>query len=68
MLGHLHVRKRSSKRIKSKNQKEINLSYDILQELSKEDKISAFDIGTTEWIDAESPTSLERNQKTVKKS
>ena len=33
------------KRIKSKEkQTEINLSYDILQQLSKEGKISAFDI------------------------
>ena len=56
------------KRIKSKQkQKKINLSYDILQQLSKEGKISAYDIGDTEWIDAESPTILERNEKTVKK-
>jgi len=56
------------KRIKKKQkQKEINLSYDILQELSKEGKISAFDIGDKEWIDAESPMILERNEKTVKK-
>ena len=56
------------KRIKTKQkQKEINLSYDILQQLSKEGKISAFDIGDNEWIDAESPMVLERNEKTVKK-
>ena len=56
------------KKIKSKqNQKEINLSYDILQQLSKERKISAFDIGEKEWIDAESPMILERNEKKVKK-
>ena len=48
-------------------QKEINLSYDILQQLSKEGKISAFDIGEKEWMDAESPMVLERNEKTVKK-
>ena len=55
------------KRIKAKKkQKEINLSYDILQQLSKEGKISAYDIGV-EWIDAESPMVLERNEKTVKK-
>ena len=53
-------------RIKKK-EKEINLSFDILQQLSKEGKISAFDIGDKEWIDAESPTVLERNEKTVKK-
>ncbi len=56
------------KRIKAKQkQKEINLSYDILQQLSKEGKISAFDIGDKEWVDAESPMVLERNEKTVKK-
>jgi mannose-1-phosphate guanylyltransferase len=56
------------RRIKSKSkQKEINLSFDILQELSKEGKISAFDIGDKHWIDAESPMTLERNQKEVKK-
>lgn len=56
------------KRIKAKaKQKEINLSYDILQQLSKERKISSYDIGEVEWIDAESPMVLERNEKTVKK-
>lgn len=56
------------KRIKAKSkQKEINLSFDILQQLSKEGKISAYDIGEAEWIDAESPMVLERNKKTVKK-
>ena len=62
MLGHDII-----KRIKKLKKKEINLSFDILQQLSKEGKISAFDIGDSEWIDAESPMILERNQKTVKK-
>jgi mannose-1-phosphate guanylyltransferase len=48
-------------------QKEINLSFDILQDLPKEGKISAFDIGDKQWIDVESPMTLERNQKEVKK-
>ena len=52
---------------KKKNQKQINLSYDILQELSKEDKVSAYDIEEKEWIDAESPMVLERNDKLVTK-
>jgi mannose-1-phosphate guanylyltransferase len=43
------------------------LSYDILEGLSKEGKISAFDIGKNDWIDAESPMVLERNQKQVNK-
>ncbi len=56
------------RRIKAKSkQKEINLSFDILQDLSKEGKISAFDIGDKQWIDVESPMTLERNQKEVKK-
>ena len=39
----------------------------LIAKLSKEGKISAFDIGDKQWIDAESPTTLERNQKEVKK-
>ena len=67
-LGIYILDKNILKRIQSKSkQKEINLSYDILQELSKEGKICAYDIGKNEWIDAESPTTLERNQKLVKK-
>ncbi|MCV0372159.1 MAG: nucleotidyltransferase family protein [Nitrosarchaeum sp.] len=55
------------KRIRKLKQKEINLSFDILQELSKEGKISAYDIGDKEWIDVESPMVLDRNKKTVQK-
>jgi len=56
------------KRIKAKTKRQkINLSFDILQELSKEEKISAFDIEDKQWIDVESPTILERNQSEVKK-
>ena len=67
-LGVYMLGKDIIKKIKAKQkQKEINLSYDILQQLSKEGKISAFDIGDKEWIDAESPTILERNEKAVKK-
>ncbi|MCV0431246.1 nucleotidyltransferase family protein [Nitrosopumilus sp.] len=67
-LGIYMLGKDIIKKIKSKQkQKEINLSYDILQPLSKEGKISALDIENNEWIDAESPTYLERNEKTVKK-
>ena len=52
---------------KKKNQKQINLSYDILQQLSKEGKVSAYDIAEKEWMDVESPMILERNYKTVAK-
>ena len=54
-------------KIKKKKQKQVNLSFDILQQLSKEGKISAHDIGDREWIDAESPMILERNEKLVTK-
>ena len=67
-LGIYILGKEVIKRIKAKTkQKEINLSFDILQQLSKEGKISAYDIGDKEWIDAESPMVLERNKIVVKK-
>jgi len=67
-LGIYILGKEVIKRIKAKTkQKEINLSFDILQQLSKEGKISAYDIDDKEWIDAESPMVLERNEITVKK-
>ena len=51
---------------KQKRQRNINLSYDILQGLSKNKTISSFDIEKTPWIDIESPTKIERNQELVK--
>ncbi len=67
-LGIYILGKDTIRMIKAKsNQKEINLSFDILQALSSEGKISAYDIGDKPWIDVESPTTLERNQKKVKK-
>ena len=67
-LGIYILGKEVMTRIKKKEkQKEINLSFDILQDLSKEGKISAFDIGNCKWIDAESPTTLERSFKEVSK-
>jgi len=67
-LGIYMLGKDIIKQIKAKQkQNKINLSYDILQQLSKEGKISAYDIGDKEWIDVESPIILERNEKTVKK-
>jgi len=51
-------------KVKSK-QKEINLSFDILQELSKNGKINAYDIGDNQWIDVQSPMAIERNQQEV---
>jgi len=54
------------KKIKSKaKSKDVNLSSDILQDLSKQGRVSAFDIGEKQWIDVESPVTLERNKKIV---
>jgi len=66
-LGIYMLGKEIIQKIKKKKQKQVNLSFDILQQLSKEGKISAYDIGDREWIDAESPMILERNEKTVTK-
>lgn len=54
------------KLIKQRKQKQINLSYDILQGLAKNQSISAFDIEKTPWIDIESPIKVERNQELIK--
>lgn len=67
-LGIYILGKQVLRMVKAKSkQKEINLSFDILQELSKEGKISAYDIGDRQWIDVESPMTLERNKKEVNK-
>jgi len=67
-LGIYILGKEIIKEIKKKSKKNgINLSYDILVNLATRDIVSAFDIGKSEWIDAESPIVLERNEKTVKK-
>jgi mannose-1-phosphate guanylyltransferase len=67
-LGIYILGKEVLRMVKAKSkQKEINLSFDILQELSKEGKISAYDIGDRQWIDVESPMTLERNKKEVNK-
>ena len=67
-LGIYVLGKEILSRIREKSkQKEINLSFDVLEQLSKEKKISAYDIGEKEWIDAESPMVLERNKKIVNK-
>ena len=54
--------------IKSKKERknEVNLSFDVLQDLSKRKTVSAFDIGKALWIDIESPNKAERNKMTVK--
>jgi len=66
-LGIYMLGKEIIQKIKKKKQNQVNLSYDILQQLSKEGKVSAYDIAEKEWIDAESPIILERNEKLVTK-
>jgi len=50
-----------------KTKKNVNLSYDIFEKLSKKKKISAYDIGKTPWIDVESPTIVDRKKNEIKK-
>ena len=51
----------------STKQKQTNLSFDVLEKLSKSETISAFDIENTPWLDVESPVVIDRNEKLVKK-
>jgi mannose-1-phosphate guanylyltransferase len=53
------------KNIKTKSKQDTNLSFDILQDLSKHGVISSFDIGTKEWLDVESPIIVDRNDITI---
>ncbi len=53
--------------IKKSGKKNLNLSYDILQDLSKKNLVSSFDLGKTPWVDVESPTTLERKKSDIKK-
>ena len=66
-LGIYILGKEIIQKIKNKKQKQVNLSYDILQQLSKEGKVSAHDVADREWMDAESPMIIERNEKLVTK-
>jgi len=66
-LGIYILGKEIIEKIKKEKQKQVNLSYNILQQLSKEGKVSAYNIAEREWIDVESPMSLERNEKLVTK-
>lgn len=53
--------------IKKSGKKSPNLSYDILQDLSKENLVSSFDLGRIPWVDVESPVVLERRDEDIKK-
>jgi len=50
---------------KKKRKKEVNLSYDVLQSLSKKNRIGAYDIAKIPWLDVDSPTRVEREHKLV---
>jgi mannose-1-phosphate guanylyltransferase len=54
-------------KIKQFKQKEVNLSFHVLENLSKNEVISAYDIGNTPWLDVESPVVVDRYQNLVKK-
>ncbi len=66
-LGIYIIDSRIINTIKTKRQrkKDLNLSYDILQPLSKRGKIAAYDIGKIQWLDIDSPTRVERNKELV---
>ncbi len=53
--------------IKKSKKKNPNLSYDILQDLSKKNLVSSFDLGKTPWVDVESTATLERKSQEIKK-
>ena len=46
----------------TRRQGSINLSFDVLEKLTRKDKLYCYDIGKVDWIDAESPAKLERNK------
>lgn len=52
---------------KSKIKKDLNLSFDVFEELSKKKAISAYDIKKTLWLDAESLVKIERDIEVARK-
>ena len=66
-LGIYMLNTKILKQIKHVPKKDINLSYDVLEELSKRSAISAYDIGSKEWLDIESPIIVERNKSQINK-
>ena len=61
-LGIYMLDRQIMRRIRAEKKRSVNLSYDILQPVSSEGTVGAFDIGDASWIDAESPAVLERNR------
>ncbi len=66
-LGVYLLGKEIISQIKSKSKKEVNLSFDILEDLSHKGKVSSYDIKDRLWLDVESPVIVERNSAIVKK-
>ena len=52
-------------KIRESNEYDLNLSFDILEPMVKQQSVCAFDIGDTLWIDAESPNIISRNKNRV---
>ena len=52
-------------KIKKQKKTDLNLSYDILQPLSRKGMIAAYDIGKTQWLDIDSPTRVDRNKELI---
>jgi mannose-1-phosphate guanylyltransferase len=55
----------STIKTKIQRKRDLNLSYDILQPLSKKGKIAAYDIEKIQWLDIDSPTRVERNKELI---
>lgn len=64
-LGIYIISTRVLRDIKKSGASQANLSYDVLEDLAREGLVSAFDIGRSDWIDADSPVTLERNGRLV---
>jgi mannose-1-phosphate guanylyltransferase len=66
-LGIYILNKKIIKIIRSKKgkNKEVNLSYDVLQPLSKKGNIGAYDIAKTPWLDVDSPIRVDRDSNLV---
>ncbi|KAG2472177.1 MAG: Mannose-1-phosphate guanyltransferase [Nitrosopumilales archaeon] len=67
-LGIYILHRKILSKIKPKSkQKKIDLSFDVLEDLSKKGRVSAYDIGNTPWLDVESPVVIDRYPSLIKK-
>lgn len=53
--------------IQTRGKKKVDLSYDILGPLASRGSLCAHDIGKADWIDVESPVTLDRNAGRVRR-